>query len=309
MTSNLNGTSLLKLLAISSLLIVSCLPQHGTAFVLPSSSQSTRLSRGQPPAVVSVRHSQRLMAAKGKAASKTGSFVSTTIVPLASKAVAGISTAMSIVYSELSQLTKVQTLLFAMVFWIGYNLGRKPGWKRYTEASDMPSYLFGPKAPTIRGRVVSVSDGDTIRFRHVPTPFHSSRLEKGQKTSELCLPIRLCTIDTPETAKFGKSGQPFGLEAKEFLSDLVEDKMIQIRLLQKDQYGRGVAQVFAGRKGTDELLLKAGLAEVYQGMGAVYGPLGKEKYLELEEEAKKKKLGIWSQGKRESAAEYKKRTK
>jgi micrococcal nuclease len=289
---------------VVSSLVLSWLP-YGTAFV--SSSPPLSASRAAP-FVLRVRHS--LMAApKGKAASTAASIVSTTLVPLASKAMAGLSKVMSIVYSELSQLTKVQTLLFGMVFWFGYNLGRRPGWKRYTDASDIPSYLFGPKAPTIRGRVVSVSDGDTIRFLHVPTVFHSSRPQEGQRKSELCLPIRLCSIDAPETAKFGKPGQPFGQEAKDYLSKLVDDKMIRIRLLQKDQYGRGVAQVFCGRKGTDELLLQEGLAEVYLGMGAVYGPLGKDKYLELEEQAKKKKLGIWSQSKRESAAEFKKRTK
>lgn len=36
---------------------------------------------------------------------------------------------------------------------------------------------------------------------------------------------------------------------------------------------------------------------------------GKEAYLELEKEAADAKLGIWSQAKRESAAEYKRRTK
>eukprot|EP00980_Cylindrotheca_fusiformis_P026494 scaffold16300_cov150-Cylindrotheca_fusiformis.AAC.5 len=241
----------------------------------------------------------------------------------------GLSSITNIVIAELSDLTKVQTLLFALIFWIGFLLGKPSAggffsWRRFTETADMPSSLFGATASTLRGRVVSVSDGDTIRFLHVPTIFHKSKLEKGQKMSEHCLPIRLCSIDTPETAKFGKPGQAFGEEAKKFLKDMMEGKMIRIRLLQKDQYGRGVAQVFepssptsifrslvpgVKNKGADELLLRAGLAEVYQGGGAVYGPLGKDQYLKLEQEAKDKKLGIWSKGKRESAAEFKKRNK
>jgi hypothetical protein len=53
------------------------------------------------------------------------------------------------------------------------------------------------------------SDGDTIRFLHTPTRFHPIDLRKEQeeKASATALPIRICTIDTPETAKFGKSGQ------------------------------------------------------------------------------------------------------
>ena len=141
------------------------------------------------------------------------------------------------------------------------------------------------------------------------------------------LPIRICTIDTPETAKFGKKGQPFGEEAKEALSDMVFDRKVRVRLLQRDQYGRAVAQVdqpvawwrkffqwvlVAFRGSTtcvDEVLLRKGLAEVYQGSGAVYGPLGKERYMEIQDEAKQQKIGIWSLKNRESAAEYKRRNK
>ena len=59
----------------------------------------------------------------------------------------------------------------------------------------------------------------------------------------------------------------------------------------------------------DEEMLKAGLAEVYQGSGAVYGRKGKDGYMKIMEKAKSKGIGIWSDPDRESAAEYKRRTK
>ena len=185
---------------------------------------------------------------------------------------------------------------------------------RMTNVSDISSTLFGPTSPWLRGRVVSVSDGDTIRFLHAPTWLHTSRLTQDEKISDVALPIRICTIDTPETAKFGKSGQPFGEEAKQCLENLTLDKMVHVRLLQKDQYGRAVAEVKAPgmfwRKYADQQLLKAGLAEVYRGSGAVYGHLGKEAYIKIEEKAKRMKKGMWAQGdERESAAEYKARLK
>jgi micrococcal nuclease len=126
------------------------------------------------------------------------------------------------------------------------------------------------------------------------------------KVSAVALPNRICTIDTPETPKFGKPGQPFGHEAKAELKEFLEGNVITIRLLQKDQYGRGVAQVTCGGTDVDEFMLKKCMAEVYLGSGAVYGPKGRDAYMEMQNEAKKKKLGIWSSGKRESAAEYKK---
>ena len=174
---------------------------------------------------------------------------------------------------------------------------------------------LGPDSPWLRGRVVSVSDGDTLRFYHLPTRLlHRATLPKGAKMSDITIPVRVCTIDTPETAKFGKPGQAFGEEAKKLLSDSILDKNVQIQVLAKDQYGRAVAEVCFKRFGLfhrymDQVMLQSGLAEVYQGSGAVYGHKGKEAYLGMQERAQSKKLGIWSDPNRESAAEYKARLK
>ena len=208
------------------------------------------------------------------------------------------------------------------VFLTGVLAGKiQPFWKRFEDTMDIPSSYFGPSAPLVPGRAVSVSDGDTIRFLHTPTPWSRTQLIKGkEKASSVALPIRICTIDAPETPKFGKPGQPFGLEAKVYLTELLSPTTkVWIRMLQKDQYGRAVADVFVRKRRwllfrktihVDEYMLKAGLAEVYQGGGAVYGPCGKEGYLEMEAQAQKEKVGMWSQGnKRESAADYKRRTK
>mmetsp|Transcript_508 Transcript_508/g.1434 ORF Transcript_508/g.1434 Transcript_508/m.1434 type:complete len:319 (-) Transcript_508:690-1646(-) len=190
--------------------------------------------------------------------------------------------------------------------------------RRLSAMTDLATHQIGPTAPYLKGRAVRVSDGDTIRFYHVPTMFHASRIpENVRKVSDITLPIRVCTIDTPETAKFGKSGQAFGEEAKQQLQDFALDQMIQIQILTLDQYGRGVAQVrkpswlapLISPTYADEMMLKAGLAEVYRGSGAVYGHKGLDAYVEIEEEAQRKKRGMWAQENRESAAEYKRRTK
>jgi endonuclease YncB( thermonuclease family) len=193
-------------------------------------------------------------------------------------------------------------------FALGVKVGRiRPVWRAIKSLQDLSSSDIGPTAPWMRGTVVSVSDGDTIRFLHRPTIFHSaSNYDKDDR-----LNLRLCTIDTPETAKFGKPGQPFGQEAKEYLQRLVLDKNVRVRVLQMDQYGRGVAEVvkpgWLWNTYLDEAMLRAGLAEVYLGSGAVYGRLGKEGYLSIMEKAKGKGIGIWSDKKRETAAEYKRR--
>lgn len=195
-------------------------------------------------------------------------------------------------------------------FAAGFQLGRSTGlvWRRFTSGHAVPQSLINGDH-WLRGRVVSVSDGDTFRLRHAPTLFHSTHRLSDEKLSTSTIPVRICTIDTPETAKFGKAGQPYGDEAKQFLTDLILDKTVKIRLLDRDQYGRVVAEVYRWPNiYPDVRLLQAGLAEVYEGSGAVYGRLGKQAYMRLQEAARQRKVGIWSLGeKRETASAYKAR--
>lgn len=73
--------------------------------------------------------------------------------------------------------------------------------------------------------------------------------------------------------------------------------------------GSPIAKLFRKATYVEEVLLQAGLAEVYQGMGAVYGHKGKEYYLRLEKTAQQSEKGMWALSTRESAADYKRRTK
>jgi len=207
----------------------------------------------------------------------------------------------------------------SLSFLLGLKTGRIiSSFRRITNLQELGTSQIGNKTSfRLRGTVIKVSDGDTFRFYHVPTILHSSFPPKGSKLSDVTLPIRVCTIDTPETSKFGKPGQPFGTDAKEYLSKMILNQTVRLHLLQRDQYGRAVGRVqLMGKilpfnnKFVDEAMLKAGLAEVYLGSGAVYGYRGKEYYLNLQQKAKSSKKGMWKLGKkRESAAEYKARVK
>ncbi|KAE9194573.1 hypothetical protein PF002_g23558 [Phytophthora fragariae] len=157
--------------------------------------------------------------------------------------------------------------------------------------------------------IIAHFDGDTFRARHLPL-FRGPGSFDG-KLSDHTLQIRLAGIDTPETAKFGNPGQPFGDDAKKWLASTLEGKKLTLTLLHKDQYARAVCMVQYGRwpfrRDASEEILKVGLGQVYRQAGAVYG--GKQEIYEgLEEKARKKKKGIWSQGKKmESSSDYKDR--
>lgn len=294
---------------------------HGTAFLFPKLQRTNSLQQNERQCLASCERLPpgRIVGTRGPrnplvSSSRSRNRSSTCLCSVKSRIVQASSSFTALFLREFKELTRFQKGLLAIVFFIGYRMGKtKPFWKRYTSIMDIPANMFGSDAKVLRGRAVSVSDGDTIRFLHIPTWFSPTSIRKGEKTSETALPIRICTIDTPETAKFGKPGQPFGPEAKANLKSLLENKRVSVRLLQKDQYSRGVGSVYTGRlffkTYADEQMLQDGLAEVYTGGGAVYGPKGKDEYIAMQDAAKQEKIGIWSQKNRESAADYKKRTK
>lgn len=213
------------------------------------------------------------------------------------------------------------TISFVGAFGFGVMVGRKSSkiflFRRITNVQVLSDNHIGPQSNTLQGRAVSVSDGDTFRFYHKPSWFHSSIPDIDAKLSDQTIPIRICTIDTPEVAKFGKPSQPFGDDAKKLLSKHILDRPVRIKILKLDQYGRAVASVwyrpwsllpfFSNQ--VDEVMLQAGLAEVYRGSGAIYGKRGRDYYLQLEQQARINKVGMWSQPNRESAAEFKARMK
>src|SRR5256886_10073124 len=80
-----------------------------------------------------------------------------------------------------------------------------------------------PTLPSIHftGKVVGVSDGDTISV------MHNGKAER----------IRLSGIDCPE------KGQAFGQRAKQFTSALVFGKDVTVQVLGHDKYGRTIGEV------------------------------------------------------------------
>jgi endonuclease YncB( thermonuclease family) len=124
------------------------------------------------------------------------------------------------------------------------------------------------------GKVVKISDGDTIEVMHNGNP------EK----------IRLYGIDCPEIShQAGEIGQPFGQTAKQFTKDLVSGQEVKIIEKDKDRYGRTVAIVeLSDGRVLNEELLKAGLAWHYKKYDS--NPI----WQKMEDDAKAEKKGLWA---------------
>lgn len=123
-------------------------------------------------------------------------------------------------------------------------------------------------ASDFSGRVIGVSDGDTVKV------LHNGKAKK----------IRLHGIDCPE------KGQAYGNNAKQFTSAMVFGKDVTIKEHGLDKYGRTIGDVLLpdGRNLNRELVA-AGLAWWYRKYAA------KDSTLErLEAEALTAKRGLWA---------------
>ncbi len=99
-------------------------------------------------------------------------------------------------------------------------------------------------------KVTRVYDGDTLKATG----------------HDIEIKVRLVGIDCPETKKRkNKPGQPFGEKAKSFLAAMVLNKQVFIKGYGTGPYNRILAVVYVDRKNINLELIKAGLAEVYQG--------------------------------------------
>ena len=140
---------------------------------------------------------------------------------------------------------------------------------------------FAAQSATLIGRVVGVSDGDTITVLDAERQQHK---------------VRLGGIDAPEKA------QPFGQRSKENLSRLVFKKEVAVDWTKRDRYGRIVGKVIVQPSDclTCPKTLDAGQAQLSVGMAWWYRKYAKEqppedrgRYEFEEQEAKARRVGLW----------------
>ncbi|SFI39605.1 thermonuclease family protein [Nitrosomonas sp. Nm34] len=125
---------------------------------------------------------------------------------------------------------------------------------------------FSAIAQEYIGRVVGVSDGDTITILD------------DQKQQ---IRVRLAEIDTPESA------QPYGTRAKQELSRIVFGKTVIVKVKDTDRYGRKVGRVYIDDIDVNAEMVKIGAAWVYRKYAR------DQNLYALEKQARKKRVGLW----------------
>jgi len=127
---------------------------------------------------------------------------------------------------------------------------------------------------TITGKVVGVTDGDTI------TVLDASRQQHK---------IRLDGIDAPE------SSQAFGQRAKESLSDLVFGKTVTVTSTKTDRYGRIVGKVMLDGRDINLEQIKRGMAWFFRKYAHELSRDDARAYEQAEADAIAKRRGLWSE--------------
>ena len=131
-------------------------------------------------------------------------------------------------------------------------------------------------AEELTGKVIKVSDGDTITV-----------LDSNNQKYK----IRLQGIDAPETQ------QAFGETSRQSLASLVYDKEVIILWDKRDKYARILGKVIVDGRDANYEQLKKGLAWYYKQYENDLSDEDKERYAEAEAWARNYTEGLWTDSK------------
>ena len=135
----------------------------------------------------------------------------------------------------------------------------------FPAASD-PASASGAEARILDGRVVGITDGDTLTLL----------VDREQ------VRIRLAQIDAPE------SNQPYGKKAKAALSALAFGRQARVEVVDIDRYGRTVGEVFVDGIDVNREMVREGHAWAYTKYSH------STEIVELENGARTEKRGLWA---------------
>lgn len=134
--------------------------------------------------------------------------------------------------------------------------------------------LSATHADSLTGRVVAVTDGDTITILDTSNTQHK---------------IRLSGIDAPEKT------QPFGQVCKQSLSDLAYDRTVQVDWDKLDRYGRVIGKVLVNGQDVNLEQIRRGCAWHYKKYQNEQSPEDRMRYARQETDARGRRAGIWAE--------------
>ena len=108
-----------------------------------------------------------------------------------------------------------------------------------------------------KGRVIKVYDGDSITI--------AARVPKLKNRKIYKFNIRLNRIDTPEIRSQNPLEKELAIKIRDKLSEKIMNKMINVKILKTDKYGRYLAEIFYKKENINNWLLNNNYASEYNG--------------------------------------------
>lgn len=134
------------------------------------------------------------------------------------------------------------------------------------------SVVAASHGETIAGKVVGVSDGDTVTVLDAAMAQHK---------------IRLARIDAPEKA------QSYGQRSKENLSQIVFAKQVAVETNKTDKYGRKVGKILVNGVDANLEQVRAGFAWHYKEYAREQSATDRDAYARAETAARAARVGLW----------------
>jgi len=150
--------------------------------------------------------------------------------------------------------------------------------KRFQQYSMISLMVFSTfsYADNITGRVVGVSDGDTITI-----------LDKDNQQHK----IRLTGIDAPEKT------QAYGQASKASLSSLIYRQVVSVDYNKEDRYNRKLGKVLLGANDINLEQIRRGYAWHYKQYQNTQSPSDRQTYATTELMAISARQGLWADSK------------
>jgi endonuclease YncB( thermonuclease family) len=127
-------------------------------------------------------------------------------------------------------------------------------------------------ADQLQGKVIKVTDGDTVNV-----------LTEDNQTHK----VRLSGIDAPEKS------QAFGSKSKQALADVIDGKTVTVEFNKRDKYQRIVGKIMFNGKDVNLNQIKRGLAWHYKKYENEQDVDDRSIYANAEYLAQRDKVGLW----------------
>lgn len=137
------------------------------------------------------------------------------------------------------------------------------------------SLVLSVQADVLTGKVVGISDGDTITVLDATKTEHK---------------VRLMGIDAPEKS------QDFGSQSKRALSNYIYQQEVAVEYKKLDKYKRKVGKVIFEGKDICLSMIELGMAWHYKDYEKEQSKTDRDLYSQAELKARNEKRGLWQTG-------------